>query len=101
MTGERTGEIILVYQHLEGYLDPKTLDETMFAPDYVSPGHVFVPGMAMERWTSVEVDEGGTTMMVKYSFEARSPDGTLVAFLEDLDMTGTRLVPATTGTPTA
>jgi hypothetical protein len=90
-TGARTGEAIVVYQNIAGQDDPASFDE-MFEPDYVSAGHAFVPGVAITRWTSVEVDAEGAEISLLGSFEGREPDGSLGVRWDDEGWVGTRLV---------
>jgi hypothetical protein len=73
-TGERTAELVVVYQIPA---EPLARDD-VFAPDYVSTGHAFQPGVIIERLT-IEVDETGQTMIAMGSAEQRDAAGTVIA----------------------
>ena len=87
-TGERTGDLIIVFQDIEGGLDPD-------APA------AFVPG-TVKFWLSIEVAEDGNHLTATGPVEIRAVDGKLVnAFT--FDGTATRLGigwERPTGTPT-
>ena len=71
-TGERTADLLIVFQDIEGGLDPN------------EPA-AFVPGM----WTfhlSIEIDAAGDALVASGPIEIRTPDGALV---EAMDWTGT------------
>jgi hypothetical protein len=64
VTGERSADLTIVFQDIEGGLDP---DE----PAAFTPGTVTF-------WLSLELDETGDTLTATGPVEIRSPDGTLV-----------------------
>jgi len=71
-TGERTADLLIVFQDIEGGLDPN------------EPAS-FVPG----NWTfhlSIEVNAAGDSLVATGPIEIRTPDGALV---EAMDWTGT------------
>jgi hypothetical protein len=71
-TGERTADLLIVFQDIEGGLDPN------------EPA-AFVAG----TWTfhlSIEVDAAGDALVASGPIEIRTPDGALV---ESMDWTGT------------
>jgi hypothetical protein len=72
-TGARTGELFLLYQTVP---EPVGRDE-IFSPYYVPTGHAFRPGVFIQRYTSVAVDETENTMTASGTSEAYDPEGNL------------------------
>jgi hypothetical protein len=87
-TGERTGEMVIVYQYFPDDLQVADL----FAPGYISPGHEFAPGMYLDRIT-LEVDAAGSLATVAATSDVYAPDGSLQETFT-FDQTWVRLVPA-------
>jgi hypothetical protein len=71
-TGERTADLVIVFQDIEGGLDPN------------QPA-AFVPGTITFR-LSIEVDSAGNVIVARGPAETRSPDGTL---LDEMTFEGT------------
>jgi hypothetical protein len=70
-TGERTADLVIVYQRLAGF----SADDEVFAADYVPSGHEFRPGETIQRLT-VELDMTGKVLTATGTSERRNPDGT-------------------------
>ena len=69
-TGERTGEMVIVYQYFLNDL------QVLFEPGAISPGHEFVPGLYLDRIT-LEVDTTGSLVTVVATSDVYAADGSL------------------------
>ena len=85
-TGERTGELVIVYQYFANDL------QVLFEPGSSSPGHEFAPGMYLDRMTAA-VDAAGSLVTVAATSDVYAPDGSLQDTFT-FDQTWVRLVPA-------
>ena len=86
-TGERTGEMVIIYQYFPSDL------QVLFEPGTISPGHEFAPGMYLDRIT-LEVDAAGSLVTVAATSDVYAPDGSLQDTFT-FDQTWVRLVPTT------
>jgi hypothetical protein len=88
-TGERTGEMVMVYQYFPD--DLRIAD--LFAPGYIAPGHRFEPGVAMRRMT-LEVDASGSHLTTQGTFAMYDAAGNLGMSQDDEEWQAWRLVVA-------
>ncbi len=96
-TGERSAELVVVYQIPS---EPLAREE-LFAPDYAATGHSFQPGALVQRLT-IQVDESGTSLIATGTSERRDPSGNVVSSVEIEPQGATRVAgddvpPAETG----
>jgi hypothetical protein len=85
-TGERTGEMVIVYQFFPSDL------QVLFEPGAIPPGHAFAPGIILDLIT-LELDAAGSQVTVAATSDVYAPDGSLQDTFT-FDQTWVRLVPA-------